>query len=193
MPRLYLKASCPLEFKWLFPHLEHTTAYARFMLNQEAAMFLRFPDPEQLAILAAQVRVADEATPNMFSEIVATTCQKSVSPRETASIDRIHRLIEADALTQAAMALIELKLPQWKLRRIIYDDGEWHCAMSQQRELPEWLDQAIEVRHANLTLAMVSAYVETIRQIEALREPARPSVPQIRAKQYEPLCCDNFA
>ena len=102
-------------------------------------------------------------------------------------------LIEAGALTEAAFAVIHLELPLWQIRRITYDEGEWHCAMSRQRELPEWLDEAIETTHASLTLAIVSVYIETLRQIEASREPSRPSVPQTRGDQFKPVCCDNFA
>jgi hypothetical protein len=148
---------------------------------------------EQLATLAAQVRVADEATPEMFSEIVGQTCQRPSAPNKAANAERLHQLIEAGALTQGALALIELELPQWKLRRVTYDEGEWHCALSRQRELPEWLDQAIEATHRSLTLAVVGVYIETLRQIEASREPSRPSVPQIRSDRFEPLCCENFA
>ena len=148
---------------------------------------------EQLATLASQVRVADEATPEMFSEIVGQTCQRPSAPNKATNAERLHQLIEAGALTQGALALIELELPQWKLRRVTYDEGEWHCALSRQRELPEWLDQAIEASHASLTLAVVAVYIETLRQIEASREPSRPSVPQVRADQFEPLCCENFA
>src|ERR1019366_7451292 len=149
---------------------------------------------EQLATLAAQVRVADEATPEMFSEIVGQTCQRPSAPNKATNAERLHQLIEAGALTEAAFALINLELPQWKLRRVTYDGGEWHCAMSRERELPEWLDEAVEARHASLTLAILGAYIETVRQIEVSREPNRPSVPQTRAlMQYEPVCCDNFA
>jgi len=41
------------------------------------------------------------------------------------------------------LALIDLELPPWQVRRIAYDEGEWHCALSRQRELPDWLDQSI--------------------------------------------------
>jgi hypothetical protein len=106
---------------------------------------------------------------------------------------RLNRSIETGAFTQAALALVELELPQWKPRRITYDEVEWHCAISRQRDLPEWLDQAVEARHADLSLAIASAYIETVRQIEASWEPNRPSVPQTRAAHYAPMCCDNFA
>ena len=152
-------------------------------------MFLHSIHSEKLATLARQANLADEATPELLSEIVAKTARRLSAPG-TAQLDQ---LIEAGALTEAAFALVNLELPLWQIRRITYDEGEWHCAMSRQRELPEWLDQAIENSHASLTLAIVSVYIETLRQIEASREPSRPSVPQTRGDQFEPVCCDNFA
>jgi hypothetical protein len=166
---------------------------ARPKYNQENAMFLHSNRSEQLAALAGQVSAADEATSELFSEIVVATARRLWAPGEAAKATQLHDLIEAGALTQAALSLIELELPLWKLRRIAYDEGEWHCAMSRQRELPEWLDQAVETRHASLTLAILGAYIETVGQIELSRESSRPSVPQTRAEQYEPLYCENFA
>ena len=156
-------------------------------------MFLHSQRSEQLAALAGQVSAADEATPELFSEIVVATARRLWVPGEAAKAAQLHDLIEAGALTQAALGLIELELPLWKLRRIAYDEGEWHCAMSRQRELPEWLDQAVEARHASLTLAILSAYIETVGQTELSTAPSRPSVPQTRTEQYEPLYCENFA
>jgi hypothetical protein len=163
------------------------------MCSQEGTMFLHSQRSEQLATLAEQVSAADEATSELFSEIVVATARRLWVPGEAAKAAQLHDLIEAGALTEAALSLIELELPLWKLRRIAYDEGEWHCAMSRQRELPEWLDQAVEARHASLTLAILGAYIETVGQIELSREPSRPSVPQTRAEQYEPLYCENFA
>jgi hypothetical protein len=156
-------------------------------------MFLHPLRAEQLATLAGQVSAADEATSKLLSEIVFATAHRLSGPGEAANAAQLGQLIEADALTEAAFALINLELPQWKLRRITYDEGEWHCALSRERELPEWLDQAIEARHASLALAILSAYIETIRQVEVSREPNRPSVPQTRVEQYEPVWCENFA
>jgi hypothetical protein len=163
------------------------------MCTQEDAMFLHSNRSEQLATLAEHVSAADEATSELFSEIVVATSRRLWTPGEAAKAARLHDLIEAGALTQAALSLIELELPLWKLRRIAYDEGEWHCAMSRQRELPEWLDQAVEARHASLTLAILGAYIETVGQTELSREPNRPSVPQASAQQYQPLYCENFA
>lgn len=155
-------------------------------------MFLHSQRSEQLATLAAQVSAADEATSELFSEIVVAIARPLWTPGEAANAVQLHDLIEAGALTQAALSLIELELPLWKLRRIAYDEGEWYCTMSQQRELPEWLDQAVEATHVSLTLAIMSTYIEAVRQIELSREPSHPSVPQTRTEQYQPLCCENF-
>jgi len=78
------------------------------------------------------------------------------------------------------------------LRRIAYDEGEWHCALSRERELPDWLDQSAEGRHADLALAILSAFVEARRISAPL---SRPSVPAVRPDPnplYEPVLSDNF-
>jgi hypothetical protein len=72
--------------------------------------------------------------------------------------------MKAGGWIDAALLLIETALPHWKLRRIAYDEGEWQCALSRQRELPEWLDEAIEVSHRNLALAVLKAVVVAMLQ-----------------------------
>ena len=106
---------------------------------------------------------------------------------------RIERLIEAQAWTDAALALIDLELPQWQIRRLAYDDGEWYCALSRQRELPDWLDQSVEARHADLALAILSAFVEAERFSRPSSRTSVPRVPQHANLLYEPVCGDSFA
>jgi hypothetical protein len=84
-------------------------------------------------------------------------------------------------------------LPQWHVRRLAYDDGEWHCALSRQRELPDWLDQSIETRHADLALAILSAFVEAQRISAASIRTSVPNAPWRADTLYEPICSDNFA
>jgi hypothetical protein len=140
--------------------------------------------------LAIKVSAADSATSELLSRVIAETSLRMSNQAGTA---RLRRLIESGAFTEAAFALVELELPQWKLRRIVYDEGEWHCALSRQRELPDWLDRAIEAHHANLTLAVLGTYLEIAKQIEASRMPGRPSVPQTGSGRFEPLSCENYA
>jgi hypothetical protein len=72
--------------------------------------------------------------------------------------------MKAGGWIDTALLLIETALPHWKLRRLTYDEGEWQCALSRQRELPEWLDEAVEVSHRNLALAVLKAVVVAMLQ-----------------------------
>jgi hypothetical protein len=102
-------------------------------------------------------------------------------------------LIAAAAWTEAALALIDLELPQWQLRRIAYDSGEWYCALSRERELPDWLDQSIEARHPDLALAILSAFVDAQRTVAPRTRTSVPLVPRDTDEVSTPICCDNFA
>src|SRR5580765_6041873 len=115
------------------------------------------------AELGDRLRDAYVVTAEFLSDIIRQTCRRFPSEGQGSKTARIERLIESSAWTDAALALIDLELPQWQIRRIAYDEGEWHCALSRQRELPDWLDQSIESRHSDLALAMLSVFVEAQR------------------------------
>ena len=145
------------------------------------------------AELSDRLRDACSVTAEFLSDIIRTTCRRFPSIDRNFKNARIERLIESQAWTDVALALIDLELPQWHIRRLAYDDGEWHCALSRQRELPDWLDQAVEARHADLALAILSAFVEA-RRISTPRSRASvPKVPQGTNPLYEPVCSDSFA
>ena len=140
-----------------------------------------------------RLRDAHHVTAKLISSVIATVCRRFPSAGQAEKTAKIERLIAAEAWNDAAFALIELELPQWQVRRIAYDEGEWHCALSRERELPEWLDQSVEARHPDLPLAILSAFVEAQR---ASAPSIRPSVPMVRREAsavYEALCPDNFA
>jgi hypothetical protein len=139
-----------------------------------------------------RLRDAYAVTADLMLEIIGKTCRRFPSMGQSEKTARIERLMGSGAWTDAALALIDLELPQWQIRRIAYDEGEWYCALSRERELPEWLDQSIETRHADLSLAILSAFVEAQR-ISA--PSSRTSVPVVKGKVnplYDPVCCDNF-
>jgi hypothetical protein len=143
------------------------------------------------ADLGDQLRNAGYVTAEFLSDIVRAT--SLASAKQNARAARVERLIQSQAWTDATLALIDLELPQWQVRRLAYDDGEWYCALSRQRELPDWLDQSIETRHADLALAILSAFVEA-QCISALASRASvPAVPQHPNSLYEPVCSDNFS
>lgn len=135
---------------------------------------LRHYDPPSLG---NRLRNAQVMTQPLMLEIIDKACRHFPSLGQIEPTARVTRLIEAEAWADAALALMELKLPLWQVRRIAYDEGEWHCALSRERELPDWLDAAVEARHSDLALALLSAFIE----VRALAlEVSRPSVPTVR-------------
>ena len=143
--------------------------------------------------VADRLHDASSVTVDFLSDLISAAGRRLPSARAGAKGADIERLIKSQAWTDAALSLIDLELPQWQVRRLVYDDGEWHCALSRQRELPDWLDQPIETHHANMALAILSAFVEARR---VGTPPSRTSVsivPQHESPQYEPVYSDNFA
>src|SRR3954447_5964953 len=143
--------------------------------------------------LADRLRDAYGVTAEFLSDIIKETCRRFPSAEGSAKAARVERLIQSQAWTDAALALIDLELPEWQVRRLAYDEGEWYCALSRQREVPDWLDEAIETRHADLALAILSAFVEARRTSSTSRQTSVPAVPQHANLSYEPVCSDNFA
>ena len=132
-------------------------------------------------------------TAELISDIIGQSCRRFPSAGQIGKTARIERLIQSDAWIDAALALIGLELPQWQIRRIAYDSGEWHCALSRQRELPEWLDQSIEAHHADLALAILTTFVEAQRISAPADRTSVPIVPRKAAAFYEPVLSDDFA
>ena len=100
---------------------------------------------------------------------------------------RIRNLIQAQAWTDGALALLEFGLPRWKLRRIAYEDGEWHCCLGNQWPLPAWLDDSVQVSHPMLPLALLTAFLEAFAATETAR-----TVPLVQPAAYRANSCDNF-
>ena len=144
------------------------------------------------AELNDRLRDAHAVTADLMLEIIGQTCRRFPSAGQTEKTAKIERLIGSEAWTDAALALIDLELPQWQVRRIAYDEGEWYCALSRERELPDWLDRSVEARHADLALAILSAFVEAQRTASPRSSTSVPAVPRDAHPLYEPVCCDNF-
>ena len=146
-----------------------------------------------LAALGGRMLAATTVTPELVAEIIDLACRRLPSLGQPDKTGRIERLIDARAWTDVALALIEVELPLWHIRRIAYDAGEWHCALSRQRGLPDWLDEAIECRHADLTLAILCAFVEAEVVAASSSRPSVPLAPGTAGRLYDPMCCDNVA
>jgi hypothetical protein len=143
--------------------------------------------------LTDRLHDAAEADAALVAEVISAACQRFPSIGQRTKTARIEQLVQSGAWIDVALALIDLELPQWKVRRIVYDEGEWHCALSRQRELPDWLDQSIEVHHADLALAILGAFVEARRTGVQSSHTSVPSVSQHVDTLTEIACSDNYA
>jgi hypothetical protein len=142
--------------------------------------------------LADRLREADLVTPELFADVIRDACWRLPSVRRTRDFAHLQKLVQSGAWTDAALALLALEAPQWRLRQIVHDAGEWHCTLSRLRELPDWLDQPVEACHGDLGLAILSALVdvkrdETLATGNAAANPSRADQPLDVA-----LGCDNF-
>jgi hypothetical protein len=121
------------------------------------------PKHEQyLGRLEAELRRARSLTPELMSDVIAEGCARFAPHAGPAKL-KIERLIGVRAWTDAALALIAFELPQWKLRRILYEDGGWHCSLSRQPQLPMGLDEVAEGSHEALPLAVLIALLQALR------------------------------
>lgn len=147
---------------------------------------------QRLGELHEHARRAESATANLLTDVIAGACPRVRACQPTAKA-RLVRLIETGAFLDATLALLELALPQWKLRRLICEDGKWHCSLSKQPALPPELDDMAEGSHENLSLAILMAFLAARRHDLAATEDRPSSVPQVQAARGYAICCDNFA
>ena len=145
-----------------------------------------------LASLGARLHSAQAVTRPLMQDIIDKSCQRLLSLGQSERTARLAQLIDAGAWADTALALLELELPLWRVRRIIYDDGEWYCSLSRERELPDWLDASIEARHSDLALALLSAFAEAQTRATEASRPSPPPIRQTPDLLCEPLICDDF-
>jgi hypothetical protein len=143
--------------------------------------------------LTDRLHDAPAADAALVTEVIGAACRRFPSIGQSDKTARVEQLIRSGAWVDVALALIDLELPLWKVRRIVYDEGEWHCALSRQRELPDWLDQSIEVHHADLALAILGAFVEASRNGVQTSHTSVPSVSPYADGLYEIACSDDYA
>jgi hypothetical protein len=143
--------------------------------------------------LAGRLRDAETITPELFSEIIRDACWRLPSVRRTKDFDRLGQLIQSCAWTDAALALLALEIPQWRLRQIVYDSGEWQCTLSRQCELPDWLDEPVEACHPDRCLAILIALVHARGDGTPAAEYGATNSSRVDCPIDMPLCCDNFS
>jgi hypothetical protein len=152
--------------------------------------------------LANELRHARAPSVDLFSKVARNACTRNACTRnacirlpllnKAGKTTRLDRLIEAEAWTDAALALIEMELPEWKLRRLAYDDGEWICCLSSQPSLPAQIDDTADANHEVLAIALLVAFIEACRRnSESAISPAAVSL--AKPAPAFAICCDNFS
>ena len=127
-----------------------------------------------------------------IAKVIEQACVRLPQLKKTGKANNIDQLIEAGAWCDAVLALIDIELPGWKLRRLIRENGEWFCSLSRQLNLPVELDDTADASHEVMVLAILGAFLEARDKSEALRSPAKPIVPALRPSMDCAICCDNF-
>jgi hypothetical protein len=152
----------------------------------------RSDDTESLDRVAGELRAAPVLTADVISRVVADTCTRVLSLARAGKIGAFDRLVLAEAWTDAALSLVELELPMWRLRRLVYDDGEWLCSLSRHPDVPIEFDEPAEGRHETRAVSILLSLVEAKRLLTATEPVNAPSVPQVEPQAAHPFCCDNF-
>src|ERR1700745_3299207 len=138
--------------------------------------FVSDPD-EQIRRVDSELRGAEEVTPALMAGLLALAEVRHSALGRCGQADQVRHLIRAEAWTDAALALLEFGLPQWKLRCVTYEDSEWFCSLGKRGPLPSWLDDVVTVSHPVLPLAILTAFVEACAVTPCSSEAARTVPP----------------
>lgn len=150
-------------------------------------------DGERLDRLVDELRPTPALTPELISRIVADACTRASNMAPTGGVARLQRLIGAEAWIDAVLSLIELELPMWCPRRLIYDGGEWVCSLSRHPEMPIELDATADGRHHAPAVAMLLSLIEAKRLLLTGETIGTTSVPQVAPEPAAYVfCSDNF-
>jgi hypothetical protein len=189
MPPTYRRLSIHLDFLWFSTPSSGAEAVAA-AISRDGTMAFATDFEILFDRLSDTWRGVLSSSADLFAKVVAGSRRPVSILGKSDKTSRVDSLIKADAWTEEAFALIELELPTWKLRRLVYEDGEWRCSLSRHPNLPLALDDSIDASHESLPLAVLQAIFEA-RLSDGACDATSP-VPQIRSAGEIPICCDNF-
>jgi len=141
--------------------------------------------------LETSLRGAQAITAKLMSDVMTKACVRFAAHNRAAQA-RVNQLVDAGAWTDVSLTLLALELPQWKVRRLVQEDGEWLCTLSKQPQLPLGLDEVAEATHEVLPLAILSALLQA-RCVTSPDAASSTAVPVVRPSAGYAVSCDNFA
>lgn len=139
------------------------------------------------------LRGAASLTPSLFSKVVTDVCTRFPALAHAGHREQLAQLVLVEAWTDAALLLAEHELPMWRLRRLIYDGGEWICSLSRHPGVPVEIDNAADGPHVTRPIAVLLSLVEAKRLTAATECVRTVPVPNVKAVIVHPVCCDNFS
>jgi len=140
--------------------------------------------------LAERLHQACTGAPGTIADVISYA-GSHVAAHAPYARENLKRLTAAGAWIDAALAFLALEAPQWTLRRLAFDDGEWFCSLSRHPQLPIELDDTVDSRHENAAVAILLALVETRKAAQPERRRAAPL--RLLPLPANPMNCDNFA
>jgi len=150
-----------------------------------------FTPEHDLSRLEASLRGAQVITPKLMFDVMTQASARFAAVSRAAQA-KVIRLVEAGAWTDAALALLELELPRWKVRRLVREDGEWLCTLSKQPQLPLDLDDVAEATHETLPLAILIAMLDA-RRAASTSPTGSTVVPRVSPSTGYAVNCENFS
>jgi hypothetical protein len=133
---------------------------------------------------------AEKPTLDLLAKIITGVCTRVPLLGKAAGFDRLIELAKIGGWTDAAIALINLELPFWRVRRLAYENGEWRCSLSRQPNVPMEFDECEEATHEVMPLAILCAFVEACRA--RARQDSVAAVPHIQPWPEQAMCCENY-
>jgi hypothetical protein len=158
----------------------------------EAVLSTRRDNTERLDRLADELRLTPALTPHLIARVLGDACTRVPSLAGAGKTAAFDRLVRAEAWTDAALSLVELELPMWRLRRLVNDSGEWLCSLSRHPNVPIEFDELAEAQHEARPVAIMLSFIEAKRLFMESEHVSAPSVPQAGSITAHPFCCDNF-
>jgi hypothetical protein len=141
--------------------------------------------------LDKEAQTARELGPEFFCTILNRACTRLPLLNKLGRAARLECFTKSGAWIDAVLTLIELKLPAWKICRLLYEDGEWICSISRYPNLALVFGDVAEGAHESLPLAMLRTFLNACLLSLSLPEPTG-SVPGTEEVWGPVLCCDNF-
>jgi len=146
------------------------------------------------------LRAALQPSARLFAKLIGGACTRLPMLGGSTRAQQLTRLIEAEAWIECAVALVELEVPAFTLRRLVAVGGEWLCTLSRHPNLPIEFDDTAEARHESPALAIARALVEAKRRQVVSRPSLVPRLtPQASSSAtgdtiyWGNLCCENYA